>query len=148
MAGENSKVFHKQGGAELVIASGGRLKVETGGTLRPVMTITNLTTAGAETYTAAQLLGGIITRDPNGAGRTDTTDTAANIIAGMDLQNDGETAFCLLINTADAAEAITLAAGSGVTITNVGQTLAVNESATLWITRTSSTAVTILVVGA
>lgn len=38
MAGENTKVYHKQGGAELVIGSGGTLTVESGGSfVRPVV---------------------------------------------------------------------------------------------------------------
>lgn len=113
------------------------------------LTVTDITTAGAGTYTAAQLAGGLITRDPAGAGRTDTTDTAANLIAGTPaLSRDGDTLFCYVINTADAAEAITLAGGTGVTVSNVGQTIAQNESALLIFKRTSSTAVTLYIVGA
>lgn len=111
--------------------------------------LTNITTAGNETYTAAQLATGLITRDPNGGGRTDTTDTAANILAALPvLANDGDTFEVRLINTADAAEVITLAAGSNVTISNVGQTLAQNESALLLFRRTSSTTVTLYIIGA
>ncbi len=33
MAGENTKIYHKQGGDELVVASGGAITVETGGSL-------------------------------------------------------------------------------------------------------------------
>ncbi|HKQ02642.1 MAG TPA: hypothetical protein VJ735_20155 [Actinomycetes bacterium] len=134
------KVYRKQGGNKLVVAAGGRITY----TLTP----TDLTTAGAETYTAAQLAGGIITRDPNGAGRTDTTDTAANLISALSLENDGETADCYLINTADAAEAITIQGGTGVTVSNAGQTVGQNESALLVFRRTSSTAVTLYIVGA
>lgn len=110
--------------------------------------VTNITTAGAVTYTAAQILGGIITRDPNGAGRTDVTDTAVNLISTLNLTADGDSFTLTLINTADAAEAITLSAGVGVTISNVGQTLAQNESAQLIFLRTSASAVTLYIVGA
>jgi hypothetical protein len=113
-----------------------------------VSSVTDITTAGNETYTAAQILTGIITRDPSGAGRTDTTDTASNLVSGLGLAANGDTWKCYLINTADAAETITLAAGTGVTITNVGQTLAQNESALLIFRRTSATAVTLYIVGA
>lgn len=77
-----------------------------------------LATAGAGTYTAAIIAGGIILRDPAGASRTDTTDTAENIIANatIGLDADYKTFQFYVINTADAAEAITLAGGAGVTI--------------------------------
>lgn len=111
--------------------------------------LTNYTTAGNYSIVAAALASGLITRDPNGGARTDTFDTAANIIAGIpSLSYDGAVATCFYINTADAAEAITFAANTGVTISNVGQTLAQNESALLVIRRTSSTAVTIYIIGA
>lgn len=142
------KVYRKQGGAEQVIASGGKLIVESGGNFHRNRTVTNLTTAGDLTYTAAQIAGGIITRDPNGGARTDTTDTAAAIIAALDLDTDGDCFEAYIINTADAAEAITLAGGTGVTFANVGQTIAQNESCKLIIRRTSSTTVTIYIVGA
>lgn len=74
---------------------------------------TSINTAGAATLTAAQLLGGIIVRDPNGAGRTDTLDTAANIVAAIPNAAVGDIFDCLIINGADAAETITLAAGAG-----------------------------------
>lgn len=108
-------------------------------------TPTTITTAGAATYTAANLASGMILRDPNGAGRTDLTDTAALIIAGTPaLSADGDTLRCYLINTADAAETITLgSAALGVTYQNAALTIAQNECATLLIRRTSSTAVTI-----
>lgn len=114
----------------------------------PNLSVANVTTAGAGTYTAAQVAGGIITRDPAGAARTDTTPSAADLIAELGLDRDGATAVCYLINTADAAETITLAGGTGVTISNVGQTLAQNEAALLLFRRTSSTAVTLYILGA
>lgn len=75
-----------------------------------------ITTAGAGTYTAANIATGVITRDPSGAGRTDTTDTAANLISGLSLTTNYDAVECLLVNTADAAETITLAGGTGVTL--------------------------------
>lgn len=76
-------------------------------------TPTSLATAGAETYTAAQLLTGIIVRDPAGAGRTDTLDTAAAIVAAVAGAAVGDTLVVHIVNGADAAETITLAAGTG-----------------------------------
>lgn len=111
--------------------------------------LTNDNTAGAITLTAAMLKTGLITRDPNGANRTDTFDTAANILAAIPaLANDGDIFRVYLINTADAAETITLAVAAGLTIANVGQTLAQNEAAMLLLRRTSSTTIVVYIVGA
>lgn len=74
---------------------------------------TSINTAGGATYSAANLLTGIIVRDPNGAGRTDTLETAANLVAAIPGATVGDTLEVLIVNGADAAEAITLAAGTG-----------------------------------
>lgn len=76
-------------------------------------TPTSITTAGNVTYTAAQLLSGIIVRDPAGGARTDTLPTAALLVAAIPGAEVGDTVKCYLINGADAAEAITVAAGAG-----------------------------------
>lgn len=103
-----------------------------------------ITTAGAGTYTAANLKTGIITRDPNGAARTDTTDTAANIIAaaGLNLTKNYQEKEVLIHNNADAAEAITLAAGAGVTLKGT-ITIERDCAVRIAIVRTSATTVAI-----
>ena len=73
----------------------------------------SIATAGAETYTAAQILGGIIVRDCAGAGRTDTLPTAALLVAALPGVRVGDVISCTIVNGSDAAEAITLAAGAG-----------------------------------
>lgn len=73
----------------------------------------SLATAGNETLTAAQLLGGTIVRDPAGAGRTDTLPTAALLVAAIPGAKVGDIIDTLIVNGADAAETITLAAGTG-----------------------------------
>ncbi len=140
MSEYNGAIRRLQGGDQLALGNGHKFTRN--------FDVANITTAGAGTYTAAQIAGGIITRDPAGAGRTDTTDTAANLISALGLVEDGDTASCHLINTADAAEAITLAGGTGVTVANAGQTVGQNESALLLFRRTSSAAVTLYVLGA
>lgn len=134
------KTYRRAGGDHQVIANGGRLV--------RYLAVANVTTAGAGTYTAAQIAGGVITRDPAGGARTDTTDTATALITALGLREDGESATCYLINTADAAETITLAGGTNVTLSNVGQTLAQNESALLLFVRTGAAAVTLYILGA
>lgn len=143
-----SKVYRKQGSEELVVASGGKITAESGGKIVRNLDLTNVTTAGAATYAAAALAGGLITRDPAGANRTDVTADAVDIIAAMKLDSDGECGVCHLINTADLAETITLSGGAGVSIANVGQTIAQNEAALLLFRRTSATAVTLYILGA
>lgn len=97
----------------------------------PDLTVTTISTAGAVTFTAAQLLGGLILRDPAGAGRADLTPTAAQIVnalpgvrstpsaaASATLSSQGPiSSFQFdLVNTADGNETITLTAGTGVTV--------------------------------
>lgn len=107
---------------------------------------TEITATGAVTATVAQLLTGEIRIDCGGSGRTATTDTAANIITELDAR--GITSFSVRVtNTSDAAESITLAAGSGVTGVTNGADLVVeqNENAILHFAKTGAAAVALLV---
>ena len=70
-------------------------------------------TAGAVTYTAADVIGGLIVRDPNGASRTDVLPTAALLIAALVDERVGDTFIVRVMNAADANETITITAGSG-----------------------------------
>jgi len=81
---------------------------------------TNITTAGAGALTAAALTGGLITRTgPTGA-YTDTTATAAQLLAALGADTPvGSSRLVYIKNTVAFAE--TLAAGSGVTLS--GQTI-------------------------
>src|SRR4051812_36220810 len=81
--------------------------------LLPSTAPTSDATAGNITYTVAQILGGIIVRDPNGASRTDVLPTAALMVGGLSRPAVGEVRQCLIVNGADAAETITLSAGTG-----------------------------------
>lgn len=73
----------------------------------------SISTAGAVTYTAAQVLAGIIVRDTNGASRSDVLPTAALLVAAMPGVRVGDVVRCYIINGADAAETLTLVAGAG-----------------------------------
>jgi hypothetical protein len=86
-----------------------------GSLVYPLLTVTTVTAGTTATLTAAQLLGGLILHDPTGAG-TDTTDTAANIIAAMQGAAVGQGFYFDLVNIADGNETITVAAGTGVTL--------------------------------
>lgn len=67
-------------------------------------TVTTINTAAAVTFSAAQLLGGMILRDPNGAARADLLDTAENIVAAIAGCEVGSCFEFTIRNTADAAE--------------------------------------------
>jgi predicted RecA/RadA family phage recombinase len=69
-------------------------------------------TVGAQVYTAADILGGIIVRDTNGGARTDTLPTAALLVAALPGVRVGDVVRCQIINGADAAEVLTIAAGA------------------------------------
>lgn len=81
--------------------------------------ITSIATIGAGTLTAAGIAGGVISRGGAQVGSpfTDTTDTAANIIAAMAGAFIGETWDFEYINTTNATA--TLAGGSGVTVSGI-----------------------------
>lgn len=84
-------------------------------------------TAGNVTYTTTQMLGGLILRDPAGGARTDTTPTAAQLVAAIANPIVGTSFYLDIRNTADAAETITVAGGTGVT-TSGTMTIAQNNS--------------------
>lgn len=83
------------------------------GLIQPLPAFTSISTAGAVTFTAAQILSGVIVRDPNGAGRSDVLPTAALLVAALPGVAIGDTIFTHIINGADAAETITLLIGAG-----------------------------------
>jgi len=92
-----------------------------------ITTVLTDATAGAKTYTAANLIGGLILRDPAGDNRSDVTPTAVAIIAGIAGAVLGSSFQFTVRNTADAAETITLTAGVGVTLSGT-MTIAQNNS--------------------
>lgn len=135
-----------------VTITDGGLAIRGDSRIRESMGLADNTTGSNQTYTAAQLVGGILTRDPNGSGRTDTTATGTEIETELNAQgidvDTGDTFTCLIVNTANGAETITLAGGTGVTISNVGQTIAQYESALLLFRRTGANAFTCYILGA
>lgn len=90
-------------------------------------TVTTDATADVVTYTAAELLGGLILRDPAGGNRSDVSPTAALIVAAIAGAIVGSSFEFMIRNTADAAETITLTAGVGVTLSGT-MTIAQNNS--------------------
>jgi len=91
------------------------------------------------TLTAAEIRGGLFTITPTTA-RTLTTDTAVNILGELPSTSDGANVTFTLVNL--AAQNVTVAAGTGVTI--VGDAVVNSASATFMLYRTSATAVTLV----
>lgn len=110
------------------------------------LTVTDVDAQDNTLFSAAQVAGGMVVHTSQSSGGTVTSDTAANYISNLRLDNDGDTGRCYYIN--DGSEILTLAAGTGVTIGVATHTIAANESALILIRRTSPTAVTIDHIGA
>lgn len=106
---------------------------------------TNVATVGAATLTAAAILGGLITRTGvQVAAWTDTTDTAANIIAATLNQSVGSSFLLRIVNP--SAYADTLSGGTGVTLSGAG-IVAPYSTLELLVTIASATTVTMYGIG-
>lgn len=102
------------------------------------VTVTTQATAGAQTITAAALTGGFYARTIT-AVATDTTATAAQILAANPEMSVGDTFVCIISNRASTA-ILTIAGGTGVTLTGTAA-IAAAATAFLVITKTSETTV-------
>jgi hypothetical protein len=107
-----------------------------------------VTTAGVVAYTAAQVLGGMILRDPNGAARADTVPTAALLAAALPAGAAvaGDSVEFQITNTADAAETITVTTDTGATLSGT-MTIAQSASRRFRAIFTSSSAYTLYSAG-
>lgn len=104
----------------------------------PTVTVSTLSTAGAVTYTAAQILGGLVLRDPNGSARTDIMPTFTLLSQAINGCTVGRSFQFDLRNTADANETITVSAGTGGS-TSGTMTVAQNNGKRFLVVFTSST---------
>lgn len=93
----------------------------------PTVTPATEATAAAVTYTTAQVLGGLILRDPAGAGRADLLPTAAALVAAIVGAAVGAAFEFTIRNTADAAETITVTTNTGLTLSGT-MTIAQNNT--------------------
>ncbi len=73
-------------------------------------------TAGAATFTIAQLLTGFIRRDPTGTSRADLVPTAALMVAGIEGVFIGATFDFTIVNTCSVCDVITVTTATGVTL--------------------------------
>ncbi len=142
-------------GIGLTITSGG-VTVTAGGArvlagrMKETLSLTNFATGGNYAITAAAIAGGLVTRDPNGGARTDTLPTGELLDAEFTspAMAVGDTVTCMYMNTADAAETITLAVNTGMTIEDVAQTIAENESCYLVFRKTATNTFNCYMIGA
>lgn len=105
----------------------------------PTTTPATDATAAAITMTVAQVLGGLILRDPNGAARADLLPTAAALVAAIEGAMVGTSFEFTIRNTADAAETITVTTNTGLTLSGT-MTIAQNNSKRFLVRLTNVTA--------
>lgn len=74
-------------------------------------TPTTINTAGNVTYTAAQILSGILVRDTNGGARSDTLPTAALLVAAITNPQVGDVLRCAIIGGGAAILTVLIGAG-------------------------------------
>lgn len=103
---------------------------------------TDNSTDANSTITSAMILGGLYTRSGTNTSRTDTTDTAANILAAMPDMDIGDT-YMFMVANLTGTNAVTIAGGTGVTASG---NLSVLALTTKWflLTKTSATAMTMV----
>lgn len=105
-------------------------------------------TAGNVTYTVAQVLRGILARDPNGASRTDVLPTAAQLVAAIAAKYGaaqvGMRVRWMLVNASAGAFTITVTLGAGMTSkvggTQLSAAIAQNASRTYYFVLTNVSA--------
>jgi len=100
--------------------------------------VTTDATEGARTYTAAELVGGMILRDCAGGSRSDVAPTGTAIVAAIAGCIIGSSFKFTIRNTSDAAETITLTTGTDVTLSGT-MTIAQNNSKRFLVVVTSVT---------
>lgn len=103
--------------------------------------VTAIAADSNQTITAAAILGGVVTHATHTASRTDTTDTAVNILAAMPDMDIGDTYVFKVASL--AAFTIIVAGGSGVTASG-NLTVAANGAKDFILTKTSVTTMTLL----
>ncbi|MDE2233604.1 MAG: hypothetical protein KGJ90_05905 [Patescibacteria group bacterium] len=128
------------------LPSGETMSVTTGqvaslASANPATINTNITTVGNGTLTAAAIVGGLITRTGSTANYTDTTDTAANIVAALTNYVAAESFYVRIKNNVAFTQTIT--GGTGVTVSGISVIPPLAESLYL-VTINSATTVTLL----
>jgi hypothetical protein len=125
------------------------LRVSGTGTVQPtagvVYTGVSFTTASNTTYTAAQLLSGMLRRQPNGANRTDTMPTASSIVSAIPNAAVGSSFNFSIVNTeTGTVRTITLSTNTNVTFASTPPAFGNGAFVNVWcvVTATGTPAVT------
>lgn len=108
----------------------------------PIEVITALSTVGAGTITAAGIAGGVTNRTGSTAAFTDTTDTAANIIAARPNIAIGSSFEYLYYN--NTAGTATITGGTGVTVSGLGALVPQGSYARFLVTYTAAATITMV----
>jgi len=125
--GSDYLVFKTTNSSE-VLSTGVDKKLTGGNKLMTKRTVTTDSTCGNRTWTIAEMLGGLMLRDPVGSDRTDVTPTAALIVAGIPCAAVNDTFRATIVNTANGdCENFTLSLGTDVTMIPATQTAERNE---------------------
>jgi hypothetical protein len=103
-------------------------------------------TAGNLTYTPAMLASGLILRDPAGGNRSDVTPTGTLLYAYFNRPEVSSSFEFTIRNTADAAETITVTAGTDCTLSGT-MTIAQNNSKRFKVVFTATNAYTLYSLG-
>ena len=107
--GANSNITLAPHGTGAVVLDADTVTVD--GSIIKKTTVTTVSNSSNETYTATQLLGGLILRNPSGGVRDDDTETAANIVGAIPNAYIGSSFEFTIRNI--GAETITLNAPGG-----------------------------------
>src|SRR5262252_5840881 len=107
------------------------------GPVMPLVVPTTISTAGNVTYTPAQMLSGLILRDGNGGARTDNLPSAALMAEAVQGAMVGTAWELEIRNTSGTAIAITLGAGTGVTLNPATISVAQSNTRTVLIVFTN-----------
>lgn len=83
------------------------------GLINEKIVVSTLNPTAAHTYTVDEIRGGLVLRDTNGAARTDTLPTASDLVPQIQGARVGSAIRFTIRNTADAAETLTVDAGTG-----------------------------------
>lgn len=116
-------------------------KARAGDGLLTAAKVTTQTTDSNQVISLSAILGGVYVRSGTNTSRTDTTDTAANLIAAMPNMDVGDTYMFIVGNTT----ASTLVVAGGASVTASGNLSVLTLTSKMFIlTKTSATTMTLL----
>lgn len=125
----------------VVYQGGMQQKAQAGDGMLAAPRVSVQSTDSNQVIPVSAILGGVYVRAGTNTSRTDTTDTAVNILAAMDGMDDGDTFVLIIGNT--TASTLTIAGGVGVTASGNLSVLTLTHKICI-LTKTSATTMTLL----